>query len=367
MSASHPRKASLPPSRVRPATLPTNAEEFEAYLIAMDGHFAAAGIPLAARSIAGLTEAGMDQGAASVRLPKILEPEPGNYRGDNLLLHVERWFRARYPDHALVDLDLGRTVVRLHGQLWPYRVASGGWGRLLHTGDPLTSPATVQTPKGYPNIPANNPIRRQLAGVNLMQGVVGLPAHLAESLLDADRGLVVHAYCRGQLAFFWLTRARYHRFIREAFSDCSAAVQHMLSAPPALGMSQWASLQLVEKVLKSFLHHAGASFPTRGAQAHSLSRLAALVARSGGPKVAADDIARVQCPASIRYDTGGLTVEDALDAHYASLDIVDELATELCNRFPLPSTPSMGDVVAEARDRVQLLAERIGLSDASRA
>ena len=64
----------------------------------------------------------------------------------------------------------------------------------------------------------------------------------------------------------------------------------------------------------------------------------------------------------VRYDATGLVLKDGIDAHYAALDIVDELATELCNKFPLPSTPPMNDLVAEARDRLQILAERIGLN-----
>ena len=365
LSSSRPQRRARPLTRNRPASLPTTEQEFEQYMLDMDRHFAAVGLPIAARSLAALTEAGIDQGASSVRLPNNIEPTAGNYEGDNLLLHAERWFRLRYPDHALVDMDLGRTVVRLHGQLWEYRVVSGGWGHLLHTGDHMTSPATVQTPTGYPNIPSMSPIRRMLPGTDLMQGVIGLPAHLAESLSESERALVVRAYCRGQLAYFWLTRARNHRFIREALSDCSAAVRHLLVTPPALGASKWASLQVVEKVLKSYVHHAGGAFPTRGADGHNLASLARLVRAAGGPAIADADLARIQCSASVRYDAGGLALDDALDAHYACLDIVDEVATMLCNAYPLPTTPRMGDTRAAARDTVQLLAERIGLSGAA--
>lgn len=362
MSSSRMDGSQSPAPRERPAALPTSAAEFEAYMQAMDRHFAAIGLPIAARSIAGMTEAGIDQGATRVRVPKKPDPEPDNYEGENLLLHAERWFRQRYPDHVIVDTDLGRTIVRVHGQLWLYRIPYGGWGQLLHTGDPLTSPATVQTPGGYPNILPYSPVRLQLPGVNLMEGIVGLPGDVAKSLYDADREVVLRAYCRGQLAFFWLTRARYHRFIREALNDCSTAVQHLLGIPPGLGVSRWASLQAVEKVLKSYLHYAGASFPTRGASGHNLSSLAELVIQAGGPSIAPEDIARVQCSASVRYDAGNLTPEDTLAAHHACLDVVDGVATELCNRFPLPTTPPIGDSVAEAHDRIRLIVERCGLS-----
>lgn len=348
--------------RERPQVLPTNAVEFEVYMVEMDHHFANIGLAVTARSLAGMTEAGMDQGATSVRLPKAERPTPGNYEGENLLLHAEEWFRLRYPAQATVDLSLGSTVVILHGQVWEYRVPYGGWGQLLHTGNELTSPATVQTAKGYPNIPPNEPIRSSLPGVNLMQGLVGFPGHLAESLDDPQRVLVVQAYCRAQLAFFWLTRARYHKFIREALGDCASSVEHLLRNPPAVGISKWESLQLVEKVFKSYLHHSRKEFPTSGRDGHSLSVLAALVAQAGGPTTPPADLTRVQCSAGVRYEASGLTIQDGVDSHYAALEVVDEIGTELCNRLPLPSTPPMNDLLAEARDRVRVLGERIGLS-----
>jgi hypothetical protein len=79
------------------------------------------------------------------------------------------------------------------------------------------------------------------------------------------------------MAFFWLTRARKHRYIREALGDFSSSVAHLLATPPEPGLARWESLQAVEKVMKSYLHHAGVKYPTRGRAGHDLVALAQLV------------------------------------------------------------------------------------------
>ena len=327
----------------------------------LDRHFANVGIPIAARELAAVAEAGFDQGQESVRVPDRREPAPGKYTGEDLLLHAARWFVNTYPEQTKIDSSLGSTVVSLRGQLWEYRVPLGGGRYLLHAGDPDNGPATIATPNGYPLIPAGNPVRALLPHFCLIKGIVDFPHALAEGLSDAEQYQIIHAFCRGQLAYIWLTRARKHDFVRGAIGDFASAVHHLLRSPVELGLSRWASLQGVEKVVKSYIAHAGSEVPTRGRAAHSLAELAKVLRESGGPDLTEQDLSKVQCPAAVRYDATGQTMEAAVEAHYAALDLVKVVATELCKRHPLPTTPGIGDEIEIARDMADFVAERAGL------
>lgn len=328
---------------------------------AMDEHFVRIDLPIAARAMAAMAEAGFDQGLEVVRVPTRSEPVDGKYDGEDLLLHAERWFTKRYPAQSRIDMSLGETVVLLHGQLWRYRVPFSVGPRILHAGNQENGPATLATPTGYPLLPPGHALRRMLPAFNLVGGVDGLPAQIAENLTDGEQAAVLRAYCSGQLAYFWLTRSRKHEFIRQAIGEFASSVHHLLVSPPQTGLARWAVLQAVEKVFKSFLHHAGRDFPRRGPKAHDPIELARLVREAGGPVLSESSLRQVKCTAAVRYGAEASTVADALRAHEAALDLVKDVAAELCNRYPLADTPRFGDELAAARDIVQLLGERTGL------
>jgi hypothetical protein len=352
---------SSPQERSRNAPLPQNAEQFEAYMVAMDAHFKAIQLPIAARQLAAVAETGIDQGRSDVKMPTMRPPTEACYSGDDLLLHAAKWFERRYPEQAQVDFSIGSSVVELHGQLWEYKVPLGEDIRLLYVGDEWTGPATAPTPQGYPSIPPNHPARRSLKRSSLVPGVVGLSAELAASLSEEEQWRILVCYCRARLAYFWLVRARHHHLVRTAIGDCSSSVYHLLRMPADTGLSRWASLQAVEKLLKSYLHHAGVRYKQVGRAGHDLGELARLVGANGGASLDKASLQSVQCTASVRYESSKVPLAEAIAAHYAVLDLIDGIATDLCQRFPLETTPRTGDALSAARDLVHFIAERSGL------
>jgi HEPN domain-containing protein len=109
--------------------------------------------------------------------------------------------------------------------------------------------------------------------------------------------------------------------MRIAKGDVATAISNLMARPGRFGESKWASLQAAEKVLKAAIELAGGNF----GKVHDLEKLFAQLAAVGtrvDPKPYADAI---QCKPGIRYGEEACTLDEALDAHRRSLDLVNAL------------------------------------------
>ncbi len=105
--------------------------------------------------------------------------------------------------------------------------------------------------------------------------------------------------------------------ISEIKGDLDAAVSHLFTTPPQMGLSKWASLQVTEKVIKSYISQKGSTFQFT----HNLQNLVNQAEALGLPQIPKTLIDLIQCPAGVRYGNPIVSLEDAVNAHHASINI----------------------------------------------
>lgn len=230
------------------------------------------------------------------------------------------WFGRMYGERLAIDWDFGRSVVLVKGELCKIR------GMLFFGSMPIIcSPGLMgikleqETPHGPINV------------YNLVEDnqVQGLTTEMAKRLLPDECAAIVKAYGRMFLAFSRLQFAlgkRYQGtdapFIQEATHDLLVSTDSLLATPPNYGGSNWASLQAVEKIIKSCIRQVNV-IPKKS---HDLAGLAATAVANGAPAVDPALIASVECDPSVRYDSALVSKAKAVEAHYAALTICVDLA-----------------------------------------
>jgi hypothetical protein len=90
-------------------------------------------------------------------------------------------------------------------------------------------------------------------------------------------------------------------------------------------MAPWASLQGVEKVLKSFIEQRGKTFKKN----HDLAELAGVAVSAGLPPPDAGLLGKIQCKADVRYSAASVDKAEALEAHYGALAVCADVAPRL--------------------------------------
>ena len=106
-----------------------NRIEFEELMIEIDKILTEKDIPIQARSIQALAEAGSLLGIQNMKIVPIQsEPIEGVYGGDSLLAHIVKWIDDRYGDRLKMDFSLGYSLVVIRGTPWqikfPYIVGN---------------------------------------------------------------------------------------------------------------------------------------------------------------------------------------------------------------------------------------------------
>lgn len=109
-------------------------------------------------------------------------------------------------------------------------------------------------------------------------------------------------------------------YFNEIQTDISTAVTVLFAPQPHFGQSKWASCQAAEKLIKYFLKSRNIHFPNT----HKLQSLADLASKEG---VELDTVAlsKASVAAGVRYGEIPVTAEEAVQAHYASLVIGQQI------------------------------------------
>jgi hypothetical protein len=105
--------------------------------------------------------------------------------------------------------------------------------------------------------------------------------------------------------------------VSEIKGDFDAAVSHLFTTPPQFGLSKWSSLQVSEKIIKSYISQKGSQFSFT----HDLRNLANQAEAMGLPHIPSSLIDVIQCPAGVRYGNPSVILEEAINAHHASISI----------------------------------------------
>jgi hypothetical protein len=311
---------------------PPNRAEFDAAIDSSNRHLAKERVPIPERGM---------------RLHPIIEEQ----LNCEILLYGElsnriySWLKERYGDRAIRHLTIGKSLVEIGEDLFPVRIPY-----LNHAPDPTYWPGPFMECAGNPEIRilreppivvqvlewARDYARQRALMPSPEQGIVdvndpltwieGATTSLVDSLPAEDQSRL-----RNYLVVAWRAFCDMLIFPREWwFADIDTAVYHLTNVNCQYGLSRWASLQAAEKTLKGFMRVLGGKPP----KTHDLQQLANLAARLGLSisanfrSLEADLIARAQCSPSVRY-TETVTLEEAVDAHHASLVICRCLAIEL--------------------------------------
>jgi hypothetical protein len=230
------------------------------------------------------------------------------------------WFGRMYGERLAIDWDFGRSVVLVKGEICKIR------GMLFFGSMPIICSPGLTGIKLQQETP-HGPIKVY----NLAEDdqVRGLTSDMAKRLSPDECAAIVRAYGRMFLAFSRMQFAlgkRYRGtdapFIQEAIHDLLISTDSLLAAPPNYGGSKWASLQAVEKLIKSCIREKKVT-PKKS---HDLAGLCATAVAVGVPTVAPALIATIQCDPSVRYDSALVSKLEAVEAHYAALTICSDLA-----------------------------------------
>lgn len=96
-----------------------NIIEFEEFMIEIDQILTEKDIPIPARSIQALVEAGSLLEITDMKIfPFNSDPIEGVYEGDSLLAHISKWIDDRYGDRLKMDLSFGQCLIIIRGDPW---------------------------------------------------------------------------------------------------------------------------------------------------------------------------------------------------------------------------------------------------------
>lgn len=275
----------------------------------MDRYFGERGMAVPWRQMAAHAEACFDMDEPRV-VPDDREPVEGCYRGDDLLIRVERWYTTTYGDALKIRPTLPPSLIFLCGDFWKVEFPFVVGRAMFFAGDPQTGPAVAYTKSGVSvyehgalvHGPLPDGSLTDIAKLDVLDFLTSFPKSARVLLGAGELPSILLVLCRDRLWAQRFAAGTRYKFIGEAFGDLTASADHVARRPPQAGAAKWAALQGVEKAMKSFLHHAGVAYPTSGRKGHDLALLAGLVTRAGGPAVPARLIADVQCEASVLID-----------------------------------------------------------------
>lgn len=238
-------------------------------------------------------------------------PTLGSYKGEDLTLRVVNWYDQLYGDRMLHDFTPGRTLLLLRGDIW-----------ILHP-PRFYGHAIAFCSKSEPTF--RPPNGRGTVRYNILDAIKELTPGLRNALSTQELGYIERVFELGNTALQELESIPNLAMVTDAFADLNAAVFHLTVRNRHHGLSKWASLQAVEKMLKAFLKEKTGQFKT----GHELKPLALAAEHAGLQPIDRKLLQTVQCPADVRYGEVAVTLSEAVDAHHASLGICGQVARQL--------------------------------------
>lgn len=258
-----------------------NSPDFQAYMEEVDLRLRKAKIPIHARPLNAFCEISKDgmQMIVGGALPTLCADQ------------IHKWFQLRYGGRLLVDFSIGEAVILIWGDPYVMRLPliCGRWNGI------------VDVTKTYD----------------------GMTKELFASLSERDQAEMVNA-------FVWFLK-RYEKISRlpkKVTANIDTTIHQMISQSPHYGESQWASLQTAEKTLKAFIVQRNGNPP----KIHKLSTLLTNAEKLGLPGGFWPVLKMIQCDASVRYEDG-VTLEQAVLAHHATIDLCAFIAEHFENKF----------------------------------
>jgi hypothetical protein len=256
-------------------------EHTEAFLIGMDRLdrlLLSEKVPVPGRPIHALRRIAMARGVALIL---------GGPERSPTADAVSRWYDEQYGDRLKVDPSPGRAVI-------------------LVRCDPLV----IRLPL----------IIGQWDGIaDVTKLLPGLTQPMFASLSEGEMQDIVAALPWMQQRF-----AAIETLPSAIRANLETAIMQMTSQSPHFGESRWGSLQFAEKTLKHFLR----SKKRTPSNTHDLAALLRRCEAAELPRGMQIILSMIQCDAGVRYAEDS-TLDDALAAHHASIDLAAHVAQHL--------------------------------------
>ena len=288
----------------------SSEEEFSALTEQIDSELANEGVKISARPLKAGMRLSKRYNVALNACPPRRAPQPGSFEPLEISIRIHDWMERRYGEKIKVPFQIGRVVMPLRGALYI-----------------INCPTTFGTVQ-FVCEPHNFGQARETLGTkappicNMVDLIEDLTADFARSLTAEEIIKVGVAFVIGMGAYSALRAINEVTYVREAAGDLDAAVFHLMEHKPQPGLSKWASLQAVEKLIKAYITCKRGSVQRK----HNLQELADYAVTLGLSAPPKQYLADVQCPAVVRYGEVAVSVEEAAKAHLISLELCEVAA-----------------------------------------
>jgi HEPN domain-containing protein len=228
---------------------------------------------------------------------------------------MNKWFEDLYGERLKVGWLLGSTAILIAGDVYKITIPLffGTHGFVFDAG-PEKRKAILSG--------------REVIISNIKKYVQGLTEARINTMTINECNDVVTKYGKAAIAWSSLGSVAYADFVVEARADLNASVEHLFSRLPHFGLSRWASLQAVEKLLKAYIQEQGGRFQWT----HKLDDLAAEGERLGLSRIDRIGLASIQCSPGVRYGSEQSTAQQAVTAHAAATEISGTIAAHFTQR-----------------------------------
>ncbi len=230
------------------------------------------------------------------------------HQNDDVAQYILTWFDKKYGNRLKSVGPLGEVAILIRND--PYRMVIPllyGQARLIADPQPKDKPVCVS---------------RDSVKINVFDCIKDFTLTYAKDLSAIERKELILFLKWGLESFQVIHEVKDTYYVTEAIGDLRSAVDHLFTNPLQCGLSKWSSLQASEKLIKAYIIHKGGKVQYH----HVLDKHLKNAYILGLEKLNQDNVDIVQCDAGVRYGQKGISVQEAIEAHQASLHICASVA-----------------------------------------
>ncbi len=288
----------------------SSEKEFLALMEDVDRELADEGIKITARPFMAGLQITKRYDIVLNACPPRRAPKADSFEPLEISIRVHDWVEKRYGQKINIPFHIGRVVMPLRGDLYI-----------------INCPTTYGTVQFVCEPHSFGQVREKIGTdapptCNIIDLIEDLTSDFARSLTAEEVVKIGIAFVNGMGAYSALRVVNDVEYMSEAVGDFDAAVFHLMEHRPQAGLSKWATLQAVEKLIKAYISQKGGTVK----RIHLLPDLAAYAATFGFPAPPKQYLDDIQCPAGVRYGEVTVSVEEAVKAHLVSLEICEVAA-----------------------------------------
>lgn len=298
------KRKNKPPLRI------SSEEEFSSLMEGIDRELASEGVKITARPFMAGLRITKRYDIVLNACPPRRAPMAGSFEPLEISIRVHDWVEKRYGQKLNIPFHIGQVVMPLRGDLYIIKCPTT-YGTVQFVCDPHSFGQARET------IGTNAP-----PICNIVDLVADLTPDFAGSLTAEEVVKIGVTFVNGMGAYSALRVVNDVEYVSESVGDFDAAVFHLMEHRPQAGLSKWATLQAVEKLIKAYIAQKGGIVK----RTHSLHDLAAQAVTFGLPAPPKQYLDDVQCPAGVRYGEVAVSVEEAVKAHHVSLEMCEVAA-----------------------------------------